>query len=132
MKNQWIKRTASLLVISCTSLSLPMPVSAAVIPTDAIITNATTIDITRQRSELTNFLARGDVKTQLVSWGVSPDQAAARIAALSDDEVQQLHGKMPAIPAGGDIIGVLVFIFLVLLVTDILGLTKVFPFTRHI
>ncbi|MBC7727858.1 MAG: PA2779 family protein, partial [Microbacteriaceae bacterium] len=35
-------------------------------------------------------------------------------------------------PAGADggVIGVIVFIFVLLLVTDILGLTKVFPFTR--
>ena len=34
-------------------------------------------------------------------------------------------------PAGG-IIGVILFVFFVLLVTDILGFTKVFPFTRSI
>ncbi len=35
-------------------------------------------------------------------------------------------------PAGGDVLGVLLTIFIVLLVTDILGFTKVFPFTRAI
>ncbi|HEX2531678.1 MAG TPA: PA2779 family protein [Burkholderiaceae bacterium] len=38
---------------------------------------------------------------------------------------------MDSLPAGGDsVIGVIVFIFVLLLITDILGLTKVFPFTR--
>jgi len=34
-------------------------------------------------------------------------------------------------PAGG-IIGAIVLVFLVLLLTDILGFTKIFPFTRSI
>jgi len=132
MQNQWLKRTAAVLIISCTSLSVPMPVSAAVIGTDTVIASTTTMDISRQRSELTTFMARADVNTQLVSLGVDPSQAAARIAALSDDEVQQLHGKMQTLPAGGSLVGLVVFIFVLLLITDILGLTKVFPFTRHI
>jgi hypothetical protein len=34
--------------------------------------------------------------------------------------------------AGGDILGILFTALLVLLITDILGWTKVFPFTRSI
>ncbi|MBH1970213.1 hypothetical protein FK216_03245 [Moraxellaceae bacterium AER2_44_116] len=131
MKSKWMKGTAAMLIVSCTSLSVPMQASAAVIPTDAVIAQATVMDLSRQRTELTTFLARNDVQVQLVSLGVDHNQAAARIAALSDDEVQQLYGKMQTLPAGGDILGTLVFIFLVLLVTDLLGLTSVFPFTHH-
>ncbi len=132
MKSLWIKRTAAVLVVSCTSLSIPMQASASVIPTDAIIAQSTALDLAHQRSELTTFLSRADVQTQLVSLGVDGSQAASRVAALSDDEVQQLYGKMQSLPAGGDILGTLVFIFVLLLITDLLGLTKVFPFTRHI
>ncbi len=131
MKSKWMKSTAAMLIVSCTSLSIPMQASAAVIPTDAVIAQASAMDLSRQRSELTTFLTRSDVQTQLVSLGVDHNQAAARIAALSDDEVQQLYGKMQTLPAGGDILGTLVFIFLVLLVTDLLGLTSVYPFTHH-
>jgi hypothetical protein len=131
MKSKWMKSTAAMLIVSCTSLSIPMQANAAVIPTDAVIAQATAMDLSRQRSELTTFLTRSDVQTQLVSLGVDHNQAAARVAALSDDEVQQLYGKMQTLPAGGDILGTLVFIFLVLLVTDLLGLTSVFPFTHH-
>ncbi|MDO9178808.1 MAG: PA2779 family protein [Agitococcus sp.] len=131
MKSKWMKSTAAMLIVSCTSLSIPMQASAAVIPTDAVIAQASAMDLSRQRSELTTFLTRSDVQTQLVSLGVDHEQAAARIAALSDDEVQQLYGKMQTLPAGGDILGTLVFIFLVLLVTDLLGLTSVYPFTHH-
>ena len=131
MKSKWMKSTAAMLIVSCTSLSVPMQASAAVIPTDAVVAQATAMDLSRQRTELTTFLARNDVQVQLVSLGVDHNQATARIAVLSDDEVQQLYGKMQTLPAGGDILGTLVFIFLVLLVTDLLGLTSVFPFTHH-
>ncbi len=131
MKQQWMKTTAATLIISMASLSLPIQAFAAVIPTDAVIAQASAIDLSRQRSELTTFLTRSDVQKQLVSLGVDSNQAAARIAALSDAEVQQLYGKMQTLPAGGDILGTLVFIFLVLLVTDLLGLTHVYPFINH-
>ena len=116
MKPQWMKTTAATLIVSMASLSLPMQAFAAVIPTDAVIAQASAIDLSRQRSELTTFLTRSDVQKQLVSLGVDSNQAASRVAALSDDEVQQLYGKMQTLPAGGDILGTLVFIFLVLLV----------------
>ena len=131
MRPEWMKTTAATLIVSMASLSLPMQALAAVIPTDAVIAQASAIDLSRQRSELTTFLTRSDVQKQLVSLGVDSNQAASRVAALSDDEVQQLYGKMQTLPAGGDILGTLVFIFLVLLVTDLLGLTNVFPFTHH-
>ena len=44
----------------------------------------------------------------------------------------QVAGRIDQAPAGGDILGVLFTVFIVLLVTDILGLTKVFPFTRSV
>ena len=44
----------------------------------------------------------------------------------------QLAGRIDTLPAGGEILGAIVLIFLVLLLTDILGFTKVFPFTKPI
>lgn len=131
MKQQWIKTTATTLIISMASVSIPIQAFAAVIPTDAVIAQASAIDLLRQRSELTTFLTRSDVQKQLVSLGVDSNQAASRVAALSDAEVQQLYGKMQTLPAGGDILGTLVFIFVLLLITDLLGLTNVYPFVRH-
>jgi hypothetical protein len=51
---------------------------------------------------------------------------------LTDEEIQRVSGKLDQLPAGGDVLGVIVFIFVLLLITDILGLTKIFPFTRPI
>jgi hypothetical protein len=46
--------------------------------------------------------------------------------------MQTLATNMDQLPAGGDsFIGALVFIFIVLLITDLLGLTSIFPFVKH-
>lgn len=83
------------------------------------------------RVRLAAALERADVQTALERNGISTTDAKARVAAMSDDEAASLAQQVDSLPAGGDgLIGALVFIFVVLLVTDILGLTKVFPFTR--
>jgi hypothetical protein len=88
------------------------------------------------RARVAAFLDRDDVRQAMVEQGVDPDEARARVAALSDAEVQRIAGQLDRLPAGagslGTIIGAAVFIFIVLLITDILGLTKVFSFTRTV
>lgn len=88
------------------------------------------------RAQINSLLARDDVQSQLVKMGIAPEEAKARAAALSDSEAEAFADQMQNAPAGGDglglIIGTAVFIFLVLLVTDILGFTKVFRFTRSV
>ena len=84
------------------------------------------------QDRLTQLLVRADVRDALLARGVDPAQVQARVNALTDHEAQVLAQQLDQLPAGGDVIGVLVFIFVLLLITDILGLTKVFPFTRPI
>jgi len=76
-------------------------------------------------------LERDDVRAQLAARGVSLGEAQARVAALTDAEAAELAARIDALPAGGvDILGVALVVFLVLLITDVLGYTKIFPFTR--
>jgi predicted neutral ceramidase superfamily lipid hydrolase len=84
------------------------------------------------RATISAWLARAEVRDELVAMGVSPAEVEARVAALGDDEIRDLAGTVGTAPAGAGIVGALVFVFVVLLVTDILGLTKVFPFTRSV
>ena len=63
---------------------------------------------------------------------MNPTEATARVATLTDAEIASLNQKLDELPAGGEILGILLTIFIVLLITDILGFTKVFPFTRSI
>lgn len=83
---------------------------------------------------INGFLAKQEVQAKLAELGVSSETIQERIASLTDEEIAQINQKIDSMPAGGNaggaILGVLVFIFIVLLVTDILGFTKVFNFTR--
>ncbi len=88
------------------------------------------------RARVSAFLARDDVRRQMAALGVDPLEAGKRVASLSDAEVQQLAGRLDRLPAGGDgaiaaVLGVALIVFLVLLVTDLLGLTDIFPFVHH-
>jgi cytochrome c1 len=88
-----------------------------------------------ERNRVAAFLARADVREQMVALGVDPVEAVNRVAGLSDAEVRQIAGHLDRLPAGqsavGAVIGAALFIFLVLLITDLLGLTNVFPFVRR-
>lgn len=80
-------------------------------------------------ARLAAALARADVRSQMESMGIDAAGAEERVAALSDEEAARLAGHLESAPAGG-IIGAILLVFFVLLVTDLLGLTKVYPFTR--
>ena len=57
---------------------------------------------------------RGAVATQLQTFGLSPDEARDRVAALSDAEVAGLAGRIDTLPSGGiaGVLPILVLIFL--------------------
>jgi hypothetical protein len=83
------------------------------------------------RTRISSLLDRAEVQAQLATYGVSAADVHARVAAMTEEEVARLAANIDNEPAGG-IIGAIVLVFLVLLVTDILGYTKIFPFTRPI
>ena len=125
-----MRRLISLvLIVSMLGIGLPLPAQAGMLPTDSVLTSPA-------KERVTTFLNRTDVRAQLESMGVNPAEAKARVASLTDDEAAQLAAKIDNLPAGGDgvgaLIGALLIVFIVLLITDILGVTKVFPFTKPI
>jgi hypothetical protein len=106
---------------------------AGMIATDAVAAQVTQAEAQSRRANVLATLNRADVAEALAAKGVDMQAARERIASLSDAEVVALADQLDHAPAGAsDVLGVIVFIFLVLLVTDILGLTKVFPFTRSV
>jgi hypothetical protein len=117
-----------LVVLSLLALNPYVPAAhAGLIGTEAV---ASAAQAQQHRERLYNALNRNDVKAQLLARGVDPAQVQARVDSLTDDEIQTLAIDMDQLPAGGDIVGALVLIFLVLLITDLLGLTNVFPFVK--
>ena len=85
------------------------------------------------RGQLLDMMERADVQQQLVALGVDPAAAKARVAAMTDAEIAQLNQSLADMPAGGvNVIGVLLIIFLVFVITDVLGATDIFPFIKPI
>ncbi|GAB4040923.1 MAG: hypothetical protein Fur0014_11800 [Rubrivivax sp.] len=106
-----------------------LPVRAELIATPELVGPV----VQDARAPLAATLARADVAAALRAQGVDPAALTARVQALTDDEAAHLAQRLEQLPAGGsDVLGTIVFIFVLLLVTDILGFTKVFPFTRAI
>jgi hypothetical protein len=119
-----MSRTVSLIVITAfLGLGLQLPATAAIVGTDATIH-------ANQQSQAHDLLARQDVRDQLIKMGVDPNEALDRINAMSDREIVALNGKLSELPAGGDIVSTIALIFLVLLFTDIMGWTDIFPFVK--
>ncbi len=115
------------LLMALTSMPIGMA-QAEMVTTDQVIQN---YNSTEDRTQVMDFMLREDVQEQMTLLGVDPEEAARRVAGLSDEEIQQIAGRLDELPAGegvGAIVGVILIIFLVLLVTDLLGLTDVFPF----
>ncbi len=112
-------------------LSIHMaPLQAAMVDNEQLITQ-TQQEITKQ--EVLSNLDRQDVQDQLVSMGVDIEDAKHRINQMSDQELAQIAQDFEQMPAGsGGIIGALVVIFVVLVVTDMLGATDVFGFVHNI
>jgi hypothetical protein len=95
-----------------------------------MIGTETLLNAEQNRAEVASFLGREDVRLQLSLLGVDPAQASLRVSNLTDTEVQAMAEQIDTMPAGGDVAGVILIIFLVLLITDLLGLTDVFPFVK--
>jgi hypothetical protein len=85
------------------------------------------LDISRgeeARETVKRFLARDDVRSAIVSQGVDPLEADERLNNLTNAEVIQLADQIDELPAGGDVLGlliaVLVIVILVLVIMRLL------------
>ncbi len=111
-------------------ISVPyQPVLAAMISTEETVNFQRTLDA---REYINTVLAREEIQNSLTSQGIDPLEAQARIDSLTDTEAIQLANRIDQVPAGGSTVGVIVgaavIVFIVLLITDILGFTDIFPF----
>lgn len=86
------------------------------------------------RARLQSFLGRQDVQSAMQAQGISATEASHRVDSLSDAEISRIVGKLDELPAGSGaieaIVGAAVLVFVILLVTDLLGLTDVFSFVK--
>ncbi len=97
-------------------LAMPFsPAMAGMIGTQDMVAGSTA---QTNRATVTAALSRADVATQLQSHGIDLDTAKARVASMTDQEVNALAGQIDALPAGAVsgwavaiIIGLLIWYF---------------------
>ena len=106
---------------------------AQMVSTEALFDRPVTVS---SKEKVMQFIAREDVAKTFEEMGVDQTMIEERISLMTDEELSELAYQIETLPAGGDavggLIGAAVLIFIVLLITDILGFTKVFSFTRPI
>lgn len=121
------------LAVLMMAVTMPLGVAqAALVGTDQVVAPS---QAEADRARVAAFVAREDVRTEMRKMGVDPDEAKRRVAVMSDVEIQRVAARIDQAPAGqsaiGVIVGAVLLIFIVLLVTDLLGLTDVFPFVKR-
>lgn len=119
----------------CVALSLAAVQSAQaveLISAEQVVQRQQAASASQARERLLAVLDRRDVAAALVERGVGVEQARERVAALTDAEASALLAEIERAPAGasGELIGTLILVFALLVFSDILGFTRIFPFLR--
>ena len=88
----------------------------------------------KSREDLKQLISRENIEKYLIAQGIDPVEVKSRIDSLTDAEAIALADQIEELPAGGGAVGIIIgaalIVFLVLLVTDILGYTDIFPFVE--
>jgi len=127
-----IKPISIFLIISFVCISMPYGyASAAIIETEIA---KDSIEGKQARNYILSVLAREEVQAVLTAQGIDSQEAKRRLDSLTDAEVIRFAKEIKQLPAGGGafgtIVGAALIVFLVLLITDIMGFTDVFPFVK--
>ena len=125
-----IQRLLALLLSALLMLMPVMGTQAAMLGTDTLIT---TTQSQQSITELQQLLEREDAQQQLLALGVRPDQVRERVASLSDSELARINQGIDTLNAGGEsVLGILLVIFIVFVITDVIGATNIFPFIHPV
>ena len=88
-----------IILVSLYWLCLPqLPVQAAMIATEDTLDGGSNTEFDRARIKA--FISRKDVVAQLKSYGISSEEAVARVDSLTDQEIALIAGKLDQLPAG--------------------------------
>ena len=98
LRNRLIEITMLLALAMAAAFVMPRGAYAGMIGTDEATPPA---QVGAERERVKALLARPEVAKALEKLGVKADAAAARVDAMTDEEVTQLAGRIDALPAGG-------------------------------
>ena len=121
-----IKRFALSVIFAVGVMSLSIPAQAALVGTEQIISEASSQFFDQKEMQQ----KRDWIQAQLEKGGISPADSALRVSSMSDSQVIQIHQRMDEMPAGAGAAGAVILVFAILAVTDLMGVTDIFPFIR--
>lgn len=100
------------------------PIQAGMVGTQDLLSNpAMSQDI---------VLLRHNIEQQLIELGVDAERASMRVASMSDEQVSEISKRISDYPAGASVGGILLTIFIVFVITDVIGATDIFPFIHPV
>tara|TARA_R110002073_G_scaffold34186_1_gene101747 strand:- start:380 stop:772 length:393 start_codon:yes stop_codon:yes gene_type:complete len=118
------KLVTSLAISSILAMGFQSATFADVVTTEQLAQSSA---LEMKRNQVSTFLARGDVKQQLIDLGVSERSVDQRIDSLTDSEILQMHDQIENLPAGEGLLGGIIAIIVIFLLLDMAGVTDVFP-----
>jgi hypothetical protein len=123
IKQRFVKMLAALVAVSIGMAGLVHSASAAMVGTRAVMMQAERAETV---ARVQAALDREAVRDQLVAYGVDMDAAKERVAALSDEELRTLDGRLAELPAGAGVVEVVGIVFVVLLILELVGVIDIF------
>jgi len=117
-------RVAAVAVLSLSVVNLGFVSSAraAIVDTGALVTTTRDANLATIRAQLN----RAEVKQHLEGMGVDVAAVDARVANLSDLELQKMATDMQNAPAGGGALVIIGVVFLVLIILEFVGVIDIF------
>lgn len=122
------RKLVIILSISLASLSFSNA-QAAWVSNDQILYSTQQIN---EKENLLQTIAQADLQHQLSSMGVSPTDLENRIQQMTPAEIAQLNQQIAELPAGAGVVGVALLIFIIFVITDVLGATDLFTFIHPV
>ncbi len=121
--NKYKINLASIIMALVFIAGLPQAANAGMVGTQNLLPHS----LTQQDQQ-----ARMSILNQLIDLGVEPEMAKARIDSLSDQQVADISSQLSDLPAGASAGGILLTIFIVFVITDVIGATDIFPFIEPV
>ena len=116
-----IKKLLQCVLIAVAAAGVSLPAQAAMVGTAQMQSGAS-------EAALVDTAAQRDwIVQRLIDGGVGEPLAHKRVAAMTDAQVAQVHQRVDEMPAGASTGEILIIIGLILVITELMGYTDIFP-----
>jgi len=117
-----LRLAMSVFLSALLATAAPMSLQADMVDTTRMLDHGAR---SAQVAMVESFMARAEVRSQMESLGVDPAMAAARVAGLTDSQLQQLTLDIENAPAGGSALAIIGAVVLIVFILEILGVTNI-------